>query len=65
MYSSQGFLRAQPEPERFCRRKADRVDCVVYDGSESVKTIDTSDIESDGCKTADGRIWFPRRPGRS
>ena len=64
LYSSRGFLRVSRRSlNDFADGKTNRVDCVVYDGSESVKTIDTSDVEYTGCKTADGRIWFPTPPG--
>ena len=39
------------------------LDCVAYDGPECVKTIDTSAVEASGCKTKDGRIWFPTPQG--
>jgi PAS domain S-box-containing protein len=64
LYSSRGFLRVSLRNlNDFADGKADQVNCTVYDGLESVKTIDTSDVEYDGCKTVDGRIWFPTPPG--
>ena len=43
----------------FADGKTDHVDCVVFDGSESVKVADKSEQERVGCKSTDGRIWFP------
>jgi PAS domain S-box-containing protein len=39
--------------------KTGRVDCAVFDGINSVKVADKTVQEHVGCKTADGRIWFP------
>jgi len=47
----------------FCDGKADQVKCEAYDGLEMVKTIDKTDQEWSGCKTRDGRIWFPSSQG--
>ena len=47
----------------FCDGKTDQVKCDAYDGLESVKTIDKTDQEWSGCKTRDGRIWFPSSQG--
>jgi signal transduction histidine kinase/streptogramin lyase len=47
----------------FCDGKTDQVKCDAYDGLESVKTIDKTDQEWSGCKTKDGRIWFPSPQG--
>ena len=47
----------------FCDGKTDRVKCEAYDGLEMVKTIDKTDQEWSGCKTKDGRIWFPSSQG--
>jgi ligand-binding sensor domain-containing protein/signal transduction histidine kinase len=43
----------------FADGKTNRVDCELFDGLESVKSVDRTDQGSSGCKTADGRIWFP------
>ncbi|MGA2747500.1 MAG: two-component regulator propeller domain-containing protein [Verrucomicrobiota bacterium] len=64
MYSSRGFLRvSRRSVNDFADGKTNQIDCVAYDGLESVKTIDTSDVEYSAGKTADGRIWFPTPPG--
>ena len=47
----------------FCDGKTDQVKCEAYDGLEMVKTIDKTDQEWSGCKTKDGRIWFPSPQG--
>ncbi|HYG23172.1 MAG TPA: two-component regulator propeller domain-containing protein [Verrucomicrobiae bacterium] len=39
------------------------VECVPYDGPESVKTTDTRETEYSACMTSDGRIWFPSPGG--
>jgi len=43
--------------------KTNRVECTVYDGLEAVKTTDKTMQEHVGCKTSDGRIWFPSPKG--
>ena len=43
--------------------KTNRVECTVYDGLEAVKTTDKTVQEHVGCKTLDGRIWFPSPKG--
>jgi signal transduction histidine kinase len=43
--------------------KASQVECVAYDGPESVKPSDKTTQERVSCKTADGRIWFPTANG--
>ena len=64
LYSNRGFLRVNRRNlNDFADGRTNRVGCVVFDGLESVKTIDTSDVEAQGCKTPDGRIWFPSPHG--
>jgi PAS domain S-box-containing protein len=43
----------------FADGKTNHVDCAVFDGLNSVKIADKTVQEHVGCKTADGRIWFP------
>ena len=43
----------------FADGKTNHVDCAVFDGINSVKVADKTVQEHVGCKTADGRIWFP------
>ncbi|MDB6053016.1 MAG: sensor signal transduction histidine kinase [Verrucomicrobiales bacterium] len=45
--------------EDFCEGRSVKVDCELFDGLESAKFIDRTDQESTGCRTSDGRIWFP------
>ena len=47
----------------FCDGKTDQVKCDAYDGLEMVKTVGKTDQEWSGCKTKDGRIWFPTSQG--
>ena len=39
------------------------VECVAYDGPDSVKTTDTREVEYSACRTTDGRLWFPSPQG--
>jgi ligand-binding sensor domain-containing protein/signal transduction histidine kinase len=43
--------------------RLNRVNCDPFNGIESVKTTDTTETEFGGCKTTDGRIWFPSTQG--
>jgi ligand-binding sensor domain-containing protein/signal transduction histidine kinase len=47
----------------FCDGKTDQVKCDAYDGLEMVKTVGKTDQEWSGCKTGDGRVWFPTAQG--
>jgi ligand-binding sensor domain-containing protein/signal transduction histidine kinase len=58
--SSRGISRvARSDMNAFADGKTNRVACTVFDGLDSVKTTDKTAQERVGCKTADGRIWFP------
>jgi len=58
--SSRGISRvARSDMNAFADGKTKRVACTVFDGLDSVKTTDKTAQERVGCKTADGRIWFP------
>jgi len=37
--------------------------CTVYDGEDAVKTTDKDAQEYSGCRSLDGRIWFPSSKG--
>ena len=64
MQSTRGFLRASLRGlNDFTDGKTNRVECTVYEGLESVKSIETADVECNACKTPDGRIWFPTASG--
>jgi PAS domain S-box-containing protein len=47
----------------FASGKASRVQCEPFDGQESVKFSDRLDQEFSGCRSTDGRIWFPSPAG--
>ncbi len=47
----------------FADGRTQRVECTAYDGLESVKPSDKSYQEMVGCKSSDGRIWFPSANG--
>jgi signal transduction histidine kinase/ligand-binding sensor domain-containing protein/CheY-like chemotaxis protein len=62
--SMRGFFRVRRQSlNDFCDGKISRVQCEAYAGLETVKTIDKTDQEWSGCKTRDGRIWFPSSQG--
>jgi PAS domain S-box-containing protein len=64
MNSSRGFFRVSRKSlNDFADGKADKVECTPFDGLEAVKAVDTTDVEYSGCKTLDGRIWFPGPQG--
>ncbi len=43
----------------FADGKTAQVKCELFDGLESVKSVDRTFQQYSGCKTPDGRIWFP------
>jgi len=47
----------------FADGKTGRISCETFNGLESIKTIDRNDQENSGCRTRDGRIWFPTPQG--
>jgi len=47
----------------FADGRTSQVECVAYDGPESVKPSDKTTQEHVACKTPDGRIWFPTANG--
>ena len=58
--SSRGIFRAtRKNLNEFADGKAPRVDCELFNGLEAIKSIGRTDQEYSGCKTVDGRIWFP------
>jgi signal transduction histidine kinase len=58
--SGRGIFRAARQNlNDFADGKSNWVDCELFDGLEAVKSIDRNDLENYGCKTIDGRIWFP------
>jgi ligand-binding sensor domain-containing protein/signal transduction histidine kinase len=62
--SSRGVFRvSRQELNDFADRRTNRVESTAFDSLEAVKVIDTTEVEYSGCKTADGRIWFPSPQG--
>jgi signal transduction histidine kinase len=47
----------------FADGKTNRVQCTGYDGPDAVKSSDKNQQQASGCKTPDGRIWFPTAQG--
>ena len=64
MSSPRGIFRASHQSlDDFADGKADHVNCEMYNGSMAMKTSERTDQEASGCKTRDGRIWFPSPQG--
>ena len=62
--SGRGIFRVSRQSlNDFADGKTDRVECVPYDGVDSVKPCDKTVQEHSACVTADGRIWFPSSKG--
>jgi PAS domain S-box-containing protein len=47
----------------FVEGKSKQIACIAFDGLESIKFTDRTDQGFTGCRTADGRIWFPNAHG--
>jgi ligand-binding sensor domain-containing protein/signal transduction histidine kinase len=47
----------------FAEGKASHVECISYGGPHDVKSVEKKDQERVGCKSSDGRIWFPNPGG--
>lgn len=64
MDSSRGIFRVSArELNAVADGTSARMTCTVYDGEDSVKTTDKTAQEFSGCRSADGRIWFPSSQG--
>ena len=64
MDSSRGIFRVdEKELNAVADGGAERVICRVFDGEDVVKTNDKSAPVYSGCRTADGRVWFPSSQG--
>jgi ligand-binding sensor domain-containing protein/signal transduction histidine kinase len=62
--SSRGFFQVSRQSlNDFCDGKAERVKCIGFDGPDAVKSAEKYQQHSSGCKTLDGRIWFPTAQG--
>ncbi len=64
MDSSRGIFRVSAnELNAVADGSAARLTCTVYDGEDSVKTTNKTAQEFSGCRSADGRVWFPSSQG--
>ena len=64
MDSNRGIFRVdQRELNAVADGTAARVHCTVYEGEDAVKTTDKSAQDYTGCRSLDGRIWFPSSKG--
>jgi len=64
MQSAQGiFCVSRSSVSDVADHRSRQLQCVSYEGLESVKTTETADIEPTACRTCDGRIWFPAPQG--
>lgn len=64
MDSSRGIFRVSAkELNAVADGAATRLTCTVYDGEDSVKTTSKTAQEFSGCRSADGRVWFPSSQG--
>ena len=64
MDSSRGIFRVSAkELNAVADGTATRLTCTVYDGEDSVKTTNKTAQEFSGCRSADGRVWFPSSQG--
>ncbi len=62
--TSRGFGRVSRQNlNDFADGRAASVKCEVFEGLDAVKFSDRIDQEYSGCKTTDGRIWFPNARG--
>ncbi len=62
--SGRGLFRVSRQSlNNFADRKIDHVECVGYDGLDAVKSLERNQQDQSGCKTLDGRIWFPTAQG--
>ena len=62
--SSRGFFQVSRQSlNDLCDGKAGRVECIGFDGPEAVKSAEKYQQHPSGCKTLDGRIWFPTAQG--
>jgi signal transduction histidine kinase len=58
--SGQGIFRiSRQQLNDFADGKTDHVECKPFNGLDAVKSTGRTDQENSGCKTQDGRIWFP------
>jgi PAS domain S-box-containing protein len=64
MDSGHGILRVPRQSVTdFAAGKTKQVECQAFEDTESIKFTDRKDQAYSGCKTSDGRIWFPSPHG--
>jgi signal transduction histidine kinase/ligand-binding sensor domain-containing protein len=65
MSTEGGILRVSKDELRRCADgERSRIKCVSYGRGDGLETTDCpSGFQPAGCKTADGRLWFPTRKG--
>ena len=62
--SSRGFFSLDTRNfDDFANGKTDRVTCTDFTGLDGVKSSDRFQQKEAGCRTLDGRIWFPTAQG--
>jgi PAS domain S-box-containing protein len=62
--SGRGIFRATRQSLNDCADgRTAKVQCESFDGLDSVKFSDRSDQSPSGCRTLDGRVWFPNPHG--
>jgi ligand-binding sensor domain-containing protein/signal transduction histidine kinase len=62
--ASRGFFKVSLQSlNDFADGKTNHVESTDYDSLDAVKTFERNQQESSGCKTRDGRIWFPTAQG--
>ncbi len=62
--SSRGFFSVSRKSlNDFADGRTDQVRCVGYDGLDAIKSSEKFQQQPSGCKTADGKIWFPTAQG--
>jgi ligand-binding sensor domain-containing protein/signal transduction histidine kinase len=64
MDSSRGFIKASLRNlNAVADRKAPRLQCAGFGAPDGVKTAERFQQQFTGCRTTDGRIWFPTAQG--
>ena len=64
LHSARGFFRVSLQSlNDFADRKTNRVTWAGYDSQSAVKSSEINQQRPSGCKTLDGRIWFPTAQG--
>ena len=62
--SSRGLFKVSRQSlNDFADGKTNHVTCVAYNNSAAVRPADWGAQENSGCRTPDGRIWFPSSKG--